>query len=370
MRILILALFVAAASAASLAPLFKAKVGDAVPNSYMVKLKDGVDISKFIQKVEDVNTFVRNRYTSVFYGVSIDIYGKNVATLRSMDEVEYIEENMIMRATVEWGCDRIDQRNLPLDGQMIIHGDGSGAHVYIADTGIRHTHVEFEGRASFFWDFDSGGDGDDCNGHGTHCAGTATGRDVGVAIKADVYSVRVLNCAGIGLTSNIVNGLDAIATDGTSPGLCSMSLGGGASTALDNAVRDLVSAGYSVPVAAGNDNGNACNTSPARESTADTVGSTTSTDARSGFSNYGTCVDLFAPGSSVRSSWHSSDTAYNTISGTSMACPHVAGILAVNYGSGRCSSPSTCSSTLVSDATSGVISNPGAGSPNLLAYCT
>ncbi|XP_077999744.1 aqualysin-1-like [Glandiceps talaboti] len=373
MRFVILALFVAAASATQMAPLFKAQQGDAVPNSFMVKLKAGTDIQAFNKKIENSQTFVTKTYKTVFYGVAVTAFGKDVSVLRTFPEVEYIEEDMIMTADVEWGCDRLDQTNLPLDGRMDIYGKGEGAHVFIADTGLRYTHQEFAHRAFFLYDFTSGGDGEDCHGHGTHCGGTATGRalngGVGVARGADVHAVRVLNCQGSGLTSNIVAGLEAIKNSGLRPGVCSMSIGGGASNALDDGVRDLIAAGVPTAVSAGNSNADACNQSPARTPEAETVGSTTSSDARSSFSNYGTCVDVFAGGSSVYSSYHLSDSSYTTMSGTSMSCPHVAGVLAVHLASGQCSTGADCKSKIAGDATRGVISNPGNGSPNLLLYC-
>ncbi|XP_070546948.1 aqualysin-1-like [Ptychodera flava] len=348
-----------------MAPYYKVK--NSVKNRYLVGVKDGVSVASVMDSLP-ARASVTNVYGTVFNGFAVEHLG-SVNQLRGLPFVEYVEDDSIMKADVEWGCDRLDQRNLPLDGRMDIYGTGNGANVFIADTGLRYTHVEFNGRAHPFYDFQSGRDGSDCHGHGTHCAGTAVGNSVGVAVQANVYSVRVLNCQGSGLTSNIVAGLDAVAASGPKPGVVSMSLGGGASTTLDNGVRNVIAAGYPTSVSAGNSNANACNQSPARVAEAVTVGSTDSSDRRSSFSNFGSCVDIFAGGTSVRSSYHTSDTAYATMSGTSMSCPHVAGVIAVHLAAGRCSTGPNCMSLLIGDATSGVISNPGSGSPNLLLYC-
>ncbi|XP_006825323.1 aqualysin-1-like [Saccoglossus kowalevskii] len=211
--------------------------------------------------------------------------------------------------------------------------------------------------------------GEDCNGHGTHCGGTSAGTTVGIATSASLYSVRVLNCMGAGSTANIVEGCDAITNDGSKPAVASLSLGGGASTAMDSAVERMIDAGYTVSVAAGNDNANACYTSPARVEPALTVGATDSDDERASYSNYGTCVDIFAPGSDVRSSYHLSDSSYAVLSGTSMACPHVTGVAAVHLGAGTCVTHASCKNKITGEATSGLVGNPGDGSPNLLLYC-
>ena len=202
---------------------------------------------------------------------------------------------------------------------------------YIIDTGIRTTHSQFGGRAISGYDaIDGALPAADCNGHGTHVAGTVGGSTYGVAKAVSLVAVRVLNCSGSGSTSGVIAGIDWVTGNHQAgqPAVANMSLGGGASSSLDTAVRNSIADGVTYALAAGNDNTNACNSSPARTAEALTVGSTTSSDARSSFSNYGTCVDIFAPGSSITSAWHTSDTATNTISGTSMAAPHVAGAAA------------------------------------------
>ncbi|MGH3084736.1 MAG: S8 family serine peptidase, partial [Gaiellaceae bacterium] len=240
---------------------------------------------------------------------------------------------------------------------------------YIIDTGVRGTHNEFTGRMGNGADFVGDGNGtNDCHGHGTHVAGTTGGTTYGVAKGFMIHPVRVLNCQGSGTTSGVIAGVDWVTNNSPSPAVANMSLGGGVSTALDNAVSSSISSGVSYAIAAGNSNANACNFSPARVGTANTVGSTTSSDARSSFSNYGTCLDIFAPGSSITSAWNTSDTTTNTISGTSMATPHVAGAIALYLDANPGAPPATVTSALVSNATTGKVSNPGAGSPNRLLY--
>lgn len=229
-----------------------------------------------------------------------------------------------------WGLDRIDQRDLPLNSNYHYDYDGSGVTAFVIDTGVRNTHNEFGGRASSGYDFiDNDNDSSDCNGHGTHVAGTIGGSTYGVAKNVNIVGVRVLNCSGSGTNSGVISGINWVKNNAQGPSVANMSLGGGASQALDDAVNAAVAAGISFVVAAGNDNSNACNYSPARAANAVTVGSTTSTDSRSSFSNYGTCLDIYAPGSSITSAWYNSNSATNTISGTSMASPHVAGVAAL-----------------------------------------
>ncbi len=266
-----------------------------------------------------------------------------------------------------WGIDRIDQTALPLDGRIILPATGAGVTAYIVDTGIRADHVEFGGRVTSGYTAVSDGNGsNDCNGHGTHVAGTVAGSTVGVAPSAILVPVRVLSCSGGGSTAGVIAGLNWMIADHLPgvPAVANMSLGGGYSPALNSAVAAAVADGIVFAVAAGNETADACGVSPASEPTAITVGSTTSTDARSSFSNYGPCLDIFAPGSSILSAWIGSATETATISGTSMAAPHVAGAAAVLLSIGYTSA--NAATALTTLASLNRVSDAGAGSPNRL----
>lgn len=286
----------------------------------------------------------------------------------------YLDDDGVEAETVQtgatWGLDRIDQRNLPLSTTYTYNTTASNVHVYILDTGIRSTHTLFGGRATK--DYDAIGDGqngNDCNGHGTHVAGTIGSSTYGVAKGVKLHAVRVLNCAGEGTWSQGIAGVDWVTSHHIHPAVANMSLGGGGYAPLDTAIQSSINHGVTYVVAAGNSYGaNACNYSPARLPAAITVGSTTSTDARSNFSNIGTCLDIFAPGSSIKSAWYTSDTATNTISGTSMASPHVAGVAALYLWNHTTASPAAVSSALISNSTLNKVTSPGTDSPNRLLY--
>ncbi|MFC7305078.1 S8 family serine peptidase [Streptomyces monticola] len=267
-----------------------------------------------------------------------------------------------------WGLDRIDQKTLPLN-QSYTYPDkaGEGATVYVIDTGVRISHQDFGGRAANGYDaIDNDNVAQDGHGHGTHVAGTVAGTAHGVAKKAKIVAVRVLNNSGSGTTAQVVAGIDWVTRNAVKPAAANMSLGGGADSALDTAVRNSIASGVSYALAAGNESTDASTRSPARVAEGITVGATTNTDARASYSNYGSVLDLFAPGSSITSAWRTSDTATNTISGTSMAAPHVAGAAALHLAANPSATPAQVRDALVAAASTGVVTSPGTGSPNRL----
>ena len=323
---------------------------------------------------------VRQNFGNSLNGVLVKANAAQIQSLLKDPNIKYVEQDQ--RVSIEpmveaagdqggatWGLDRIDQRDLPLNSNYHYDYDGSGVTAFVIDTGVRNTHNEFGGRASSGYDFiDNDNDSSDCNGHGTHVAGTIGGSTYGVAKNVNIVGVRVLNCSGSGNNSGVISGINWVKNNAQGPSVANMSLGGGASQALDDAVNAAVAAGISFVVAAGNDNSNACNYSPARAANAVTVGSTTSTDSRSSFSNYGTCLDIYAPGSSITSAWYNSNSATNTISGTSMASPHVAGVAALYLAENPALSPTQLTNLLVSRASSGKVGDAKTGSPNKLLY--
>ena len=294
-----------------------------------------LDIFRELQVSEKNLGFV---YGFVLEGFSAQLSDDEFLKLRNDERVKYIEPDAVVTAfgsqsNATWGLDRVDQRNLPLNQTYTWDATGQGVRAYIIDSGIRYSHQDFGGRASFGFDA-FGGNGSDGNGHGTHVAGTVGGTVYGVAKQVNLVSVRVLDNNGSGSLSGVIAGMDWVAANHIKPAVANMSLGGGGSTAIDDAVTNMFNAGVPVIVAAGNGNfigreDDACKYSPARAPNAYTVGATTTNDSKTSWSNYGNCVDIFAPGASITSAWHTSNTATNTISGTSMAAPHVAGAAAL-----------------------------------------
>ncbi|MFC4427566.1 S8 family peptidase [Deinococcus navajonensis] len=365
------------------APLLGTANPEAIPGQYIVVFSDGAqgsdltaqDAGGLIRslKLDPQGVTIQHIYGQALHGFAGRLSAQNVSLLRADPRVKYIEQDGIMRATATqsgatWGLDRIDQRNLPLDGNYTYSTTASGIKAYIIDTGIRTTHTAFGGRA--VWGTNTTGDGNnsDCQGHGTHVAGTVGSSTWGVAKGATLIAVKVLDCNGSGTNSGVIAGVNwAVSNKGTSKAVANMSLGGGFSQAVNDAVNSAANQNLVMVVAAGNENQNACNVSPASAANAITVGSTTNTDARSSFSNYGTCVDIFAPGSNITSTWNTGDTATNTISGTSMATPHVVGAAALALANGA-TGTSGVTSTLINNSTPNKVTGAGTGSPNRLLY--
>ncbi|MFH9043508.1 S8 family peptidase [Streptomyces sp. NPDC017966] len=350
----------------------------AVKDSYIVTLKKaaGFKASSAAGRdlVERYGGSVRKTFGSALNGYTAVLSATEAGRLAADPAVASVEQNQRVsvadttQSNAPWGLDRIDQTSLPLSGTYTYPDNaGSGVTAYVIDTGVRITHQQISGRAAYGYD---AVDGDttaaDGNGHGTHVATTIAGSTYGVAKKAKIVAVRVLDNNGSGTTAGVIAGIDWVTGNHSGPSVANLSLGGGASTTLDAAVRNSIASGVTYAVAAGNSGANASSYSPARVTEAITVGATTSTDARASYSNHGSVLDIFAPGSSITAGWHTGDTATSTISGTSMATPHVAGAAAVYLAGHTSATPAQVASALVNGATTGKVTAPGSGSPNRL----
>jgi subtilisin family serine protease len=357
-----------------------ASAGTPIAGRYLVVFVQGTDVDRESSRIAaKLGGKIRYTYHSALRGMAIELPDAAAAALSKEPSVASVEQDQVMSAvTTEsgatWGIDRIDQHALPLDGSYTYNADGTGVTAYIIDTGILFTHTEFGGRAVAGVDeVTAGGNAQDCNGHGTHVSGTVGGATYGVAKNVSLVAVRVLDCNGSGTTSGVVAGVDWVTANHRSPAVANMSLGGSLSSTLDQAVSNSIASGVTYGIAAGNGNAfgiaqDACSTSPADVPSAITVGATDNTDTKASWSNYGTCVDIFGPGVNITSSWYTSTTATNTISGTSMATPHVVGSAALYLQANPAATPAEVASALTGNATAGVVKSAGSGSPNLLLF--
>jgi len=361
--------------------LAKIPEGQAIPGQYIVVFRSDVSDpdARTRLKLAKHGGRLKHTYQKALKGFAAELSAQAAAELAADPDVAFVEPDQVMsisttEANATWGLDRVDQRARPLSGTFTYTNSGAGVTAYIIDTGILFAHSEFGGRAVTGFDaVTSGGSAQDCHGHGTHVSGTVGGTKYGVAKGVRLVAVRVLNCSGSGSTSGVIAGVDWVASHHATPAVANMSLGGGASTALDNAVANAIASGVTFGIAAGNGNAfgiaqNACNSSPARVGAAITVGATDSNDRKASWSNYGSCLDIFAPGVGITSAWYTSSTATNTISGTSMATPHVVGVAAQYLQTHASATPQQVRDALVAASTTNVVVNRGANSPNRLLF--
>src|SRR5256884_4083441 len=349
---------------------------ESVPGQYIVVLQDNVADPATVARdlVNAAGGSLLRVYTSAIKGFAAQLSAPAAAALEGNPLVASVEADQVMRADVTqsmdangdpWGLDRIDQGALPLSRTYTYTGTGAGVHAYIIDTGIWTLQPEFGGRANNVFDAYHA-TGEDCNGHGTHVAGTIGAATFGVAKAVSLHGVRVLSCAGIGLNSDVIAGVDWVSANHVNPAVANMSLGGGKSAALDQAVTNLWNSGVFLAVAAGHDNVDACTESPSGAPSAFTVAATEKTDAKASYSNRGTCVELYAPGAAVTSTYLVGTTM--SLSGTSMATPHVVGVAALYKPTNGNQPSGTVANWLITNATPGVITGNSSGTPNLLLF--
>lgn len=348
-----------------------------IPDRYLVTLKNGAQPRAEVDRTAHALTSryggtVRTTWRHALHGFSAVLSERQAAALAADPAVASVETDAVVRVAEtqpnppSWGLDRIDQPFRPLDYSYTYPNNGIRTYVYVIDTGIATAHSEFSDGNRAWVGYDAlGGNGQDCNGHGTHVAGTIGSTRYGVAKKAFLIGVRVLDCNGSGSYEGVIAGVDWVTSQQQRPAVANMSLGGGLNQTLNNAVATSIASGVTYTIASGNSNANACNFSPASVGTALTVNSSDSSDVRAGTSNWGSCTDLFAPGVNITSTWL--NNGINTISGTSMAAPHVAGVAAIYLAWYPTASPAQVANAITSIATQNVISNPS-GSPNRLLY--
>jgi len=403
LKIVTLAILLVLASAA---PLLNLDGPTVIPGSYIVVLKDGLGIRErdaHIAALRDhiIATDAEDSEVTFIYGIgtfmgyaarmskkllSEQLSHPNIKYIEAdhMASIDYIQEPHVDAAPASitqigatWGISRVCRRTWPTvapfpDTYLYNTTAGEGVDVYVLDTGILPTHVDFGGRATALYTNIAGEANVDLNGHGTHCAGTIGGASYGVAKSVNLKAVKVLSASGSGAWSGVIDGIDFVTKSIGRPSVASMSLGGGFIQSVNDAVTASVAKGVFYAIAAGNNNGLTCSFSPASATNAFAVGATQNNDARASFSNYGTCTKAFAPGVNIVSDWIGSNTATNTISGTSMACPHVAGIAALllsgNIVDGASLPPADVTTWLVNGGTKDIVTNPGTGSPNVLVY--
>ena len=345
-----------------------AVTGQVIPGQYIVTLKPG-STGHGVAAASGITT--QYVYAGALNGFAATLDAAHLRALQHNPNVTAIEPDQVVHAmttqspTPSWGLDRIDQRNLPLNNAYTYFQTAASVTAYVIDTGITYGHPDFGGRASFGFDA-FGGTGADCNGHGTHVSGTIGGARYGVAKQVRLKAVRVLNCSGSGTFAGVIAGIDWVRLNSPGPAVAHMSLGGGFSSAVNTATANLSNSGVLVAVAAGNSAANACSFSPSSAPTAVTAAASDRTDRSASFTNFGSCVDLYAPGVSITSDWLNNGT--NTISGTSMASPHVAGVAALYKSRFGETASATLQSWLKTVATPGVIIGVPAGTPNRLLY--